>query len=451
MSAARIMILLATTGVALASAPIAPAADPKLASALHDQLTIATVPPLAGIRFQSAGQAFSTDRSGVARVTLPAGEHQLRLVDAVVERNGVRSRFSRWGDEAFAPTRKLELRGPVRLEVGFEQSVQVEFGFVDRANRPVDTARVSTVTLTSTIGSRESFRPGKPRWLIAGRVARRFHGLEQTRIQYAFQRAVFDGSNVVHKAQQRFYPIDNRQVAVHLLLFSARLGAHDLLFGFGVGKKLDLVYPDGRKASFPMHGRQIVLHSLPRGTYGIKIHAPGYTPAVPLALSKDQVIDLRVISYLDMFVIALAAVAVTAFLVLVRRPHLRRRLADTWRRAREGPVRRRAARNGANNVQPTLATRDYAAAPTEGLEAFPEESPRPAWSLASAGYRSLEPTVAVGLRTGANGPESAGPGRCPNGHELTVENLHIRACSGRRECRACRRARHAKQRRHRNA
>ena len=104
MSATRIMILLATTGVALASAPIAPAAGPKRASALQDQLTIATVPPLAGIRFQSAGQAFATDRSGVARVTRPAGEHQPPAGRRVVERNGVRSRFSRWGDEAFAPS-----------------------------------------------------------------------------------------------------------------------------------------------------------------------------------------------------------------------------------------------------------------------------------------------------------------------------------------------------------
>jgi hypothetical protein len=459
-SAARITILLAAACVALASVPTAPAVGPKRVGAARYQLTIATVPRIAGIRFQSAGQVFTTDRNGIARVGLPAGAHELRLVDAAVERNGVRSRFSRWGDDSFVPTRKLDVRGPVRLEVGFEQSVQVEFDFVDRADQPVDTSRVTTMTLTSTIGSRESFRPGKPRWLIAGRVARRFHGLEQTRIQYAVQRAVFDGSNVVHKAQQRFYPVANRRVVLHLLLFSARLGAHDLLFGFGVGKKLDLVYPDGRTVSFPMHGRQIVLGSLPRGTYGIKIHASGYSPAVPLALSKDQVIDLRVISYLDMFVIAFAVVALTAFLVLIRRPHLRRRLlllvrrpnlrprlADAWRRARAGPVRLRIARaGGTSSVEPTLATRDHAAAPTEAPEAIPEEPSRPAWSLASAGYRPLRPMVAVDVRTGANGSESASLELCANGHELTVENLYVRPRSGRSECRVCRRARRAKNR-----
>ena len=417
------------------------------------------MPRLAGIRFQSAGQAFTTDRSGIARVSLPAGAHQLRLVDAVVERNGVRSRFSRWGDDSFVPSRKLDLRRPVRLEVGFEQSVQVEFDFVDRANRPVDTSRVTTITLTSTIGSRESFRPGKPRWLIAGRVARRFHGLEQTRIQYALQRAVFDGSNVVHKAQQRFYPVDNRRVVLHLLLFSARLRAHDLLFGFGVGKKLDLVYPDGRKVSFPMHGRQIVLRSLPRGTYGIKIHAAGYTPAVPLALSKDQVIDLRVISYLDMFVIALAAVAVTAFLVLVRRPHLRRRLLLV-RAASPATGRRLAARG---RIRCAAAPR----APAARTACSPRSRP--------ASTRPPRPRALKRLRKSRLGPQGAwpAPGTGRSGQrsqwtcapEQTDRRAQARSCartatssrsrtstSGRSsgpdsECRVCRRARRAKRRR----
>jgi hypothetical protein len=353
-NAPRIAILVGALSAALASTPAAPAAPPRHSRPPLNELTIVTVPRIAGVRFQSAGQTFATGRNGIARVKLPAGAHQLRLVDATLERNGVRSRFSRWGDDSFVAIRKLDLRRPARLEVGFEQSVEVRFSFVDRANEPVDENRVTRMTLTSTIGSRASFRPDRPHWLLAGRVTRRFNGLDETRIQYALQRAVFDGSNVVHKAQQRFYPLDAQHVTVHLLLFSARLGAHDLLFGFGVGKKLDLVYPDGRKLSFPLHGRPIQLRSLPRGTYAIKIHARGYSPAVPLALSKDQVIDLRVISYLDMLAIAFAAMAVIAFLVLVRRPHLRRRLVRAvrhprrprlgapWRRQR--PVRPAPAR-----------------------------------------------------------------------------------------------------------
>jgi hypothetical protein len=443
MSATRVAILVAASSVALASVPAAPAAPPKRIGGSTSPLTIVTVPRLAGIRFQSAGQTFATDRSGVARVELPAGAHKLRLVDVAVERNGVRSRFSRWGDDSFEPSRKLDLRRPVRLEVGFEQAVRVDFAFVDRSNRTVDPYRVTAITLTSTIGSRETFRPSEPRWLLAGRVARRFHGLEETRIQYAIQRAVYDGSNVVHKAQQRFFPAENRHMVVHLLLFSARLGAHDLLFGFRVGTKLDLVYPDGRKLSFPLHGRPLELRSLPRGTYGIKIHAWGYSPAVPLALSRDQVIELRVISYLDMAVMLFAAVAVTAFLVLVRRPHLRRRVAGAFRRNRGGSDG--APRpGGANGIQPVAAS---PAGPPRASDTTSEAPSRPVWSSSGAGLRSPEEPSTVDLRTGGDGREIVAAELCANGHELTDENLYIRPGSDKRECRVCRRERRAAQRR----
>jgi hypothetical protein len=396
-NAPRIAILVGALSAALASTPAAPAATaPDSRPPSLNELTIVTVPRLAGVRFQSAGQSFATDRNGIARVKLPAGAHRLRLVDAALERNGVRSRFSRWGDDSFVPIRKLDLRRPVRLEVGFEQSVQVGFSFVDRANKPVDADRVTTMTLTSTIGSRASFRPGKAHWLLAGRVARRFNGLDVTRIQYALQRAVFDGSNVVHKAQQRFYPLDAQHVRLHLLLFSVRLGAHDLLFGFQVGKKLDLIYPDGHKLSFPLRGRPIELRSLPRGTYGLKIHAWGYSPAVPVALSKDQVIDLRVISYLDMLVIAFVAVAMTAFLVLVRRPHLRRRLGVAARLRRLRPVEPAQAR---------------LPDPAQVTDTATEEPSRP-------------PSA------------SAGAALCRNGHVLTPQN-YVRRGHGRWECREC--------------
>jgi hypothetical protein len=325
---ARVAVVLLAALAVTPSSPAAPpsASRPAAAPAGRNLLTIATVPSVAGVRFEAGGQTFSTGPDGVARISLPAGRLPLRLLDTKFRRPEIRSTFFRWGDDVFSPTRTVDLHQSTRLEVGFEQTVLVHFSFLDRSRRSVDDARVTRLTLKSTIGSRESFQPTHPRWLISTRVTRRFDGLQPTQIQYSVERAIFDGSDVVHRAQQRFYPASTRHVAVQLLLYSARLGAHDLLFGFRVGKKLDLIYPDGHQRSFPVDGRSLWLHSLPRGTYAIKIHTWGYSPTVPLALSRDQVIDLRVVSYLDLLVMLFALVVVTACLVLVRRPHLRARL-----------------------------------------------------------------------------------------------------------------------------
>jgi hypothetical protein len=419
-------IPIAAAVVALLWVPVSPAAQPtssqpKPGRGQVDQLTIATVPPLAGVRFQVGGQTFASGGDGVASIVLSRGSYPLRLVDRDARRGDVRSTFSRWGDDSFTPVRTLDFRGPTKLEVGFEQSVFVDFAFVDRAGRPVDERRVTRMTLTSTIGSRESFVPGRPRWLIAGRVARRFNGLEQTRIQYALQRAVVEGSNVVHKAQQRFYPADTRHVRLHLLLYSARLGAHDLLFGFRVGKSLDLTYPDGRKVSFPLKGRKLALHSLPRGTYAIKIHASGYSPAVPLALSKDQVIDLRVISYLDLLVMFLVAAIVTVFLVLVRRPHLRARL-----------MKRLIRPKGRENVPSSES----------GIATAASEKPRRPEGSRTGGSLHWRFTRTPGTSPHPGKTHRAVKTRkthCAHGHELTAENSYTRPGTRWRECRICRR------------
>ncbi len=323
---------------ARASAGAAPGTTRSQGASTTYPLQITTVPRLAGVRFQLGSTTFSAGRNGVARILAGPGSYRLRVVDQAIDGRHVRSRFSRWGDNSFTPARTVDIHGPTRLEVGFEQSVRVSFAFVDLQGRPVPEQRVTRVTLSSTIGSRESFTPRSARWLLAGRVTRRFTGLDQTKIQYSVERAVVEGADVVNRAQQRFVPSEKTHIRLRLLLFSARLSAHDLLFGFRVGSRLDLVYPDGHRTSYTLKGSPVDLGALPRGTYGIAIHALGYSPAVPLALSKNQALDLRVVSYLDVVVLLLVGLILTIVLIVARRPHLRLRLVELVR-----PHRRRDA------------------------------------------------------------------------------------------------------------
>jgi hypothetical protein len=321
----------AIVALALCCAPVGLGATSSPSSPANqgNSLTIVTVPPLPGVRFAVGDQVIETGRDGTASVGLSGpGEYPLRIVDEAVRHGAVRSRFSRWGDNSFTPSRAVDVHGAKRLEVGFQQSVLVGFQFVDRANHAVDSARVSKLSLASTIGTRQTFEPSRPRWLIAGRVTRRFRGLEQTRIQYAVEKAVVDGSNVVNRAQQRFYPLRQRTVALRLLLYSARLSAHDFLFGFPIGRRVDLVYPNGHRVVRNFKGGKLLLRDLPRGTYGIRVQAGGYSPLVSLALSKDQKLKLKVVSYLDLFVVAVVALTAAALLVLLPRPALRRKLRE---------------------------------------------------------------------------------------------------------------------------
>jgi glycosyl hydrolase family 99 len=289
-------------------------------------LTIQTVPALRHVPFLLDGQRLVSDRRGVLHVTASAGLHRLDALQPTALGKGVRARFDRWGDDAFKPTRTVELTGDTSLQVGFDMFYRAHPTFVDLASRPVDPKRITSMTLLSTFGERDRVAPGGSRWLVGSRVARRVDGLERTEIRYAVESVVVDGANIVHRAQQRFYPSRGSAARIRLLLYSARISAHDLLFGTPIGRSILLVYPSGRQQRLALHDGRVFLPALPRGTYGLKVQAPGYSPAVPISISKNQVVAMRVVSYLDFAVIAVGGFVFTVGLVLVRRPRLRARL-----------------------------------------------------------------------------------------------------------------------------
>lgn len=329
---ARPCLCAALIGAALAATwGLAPAAQAAVAG--RHELVVRTVPPLPHVRFTLGGASFSSNAAGVVRIPVAgSGPHRLTVLDPGTIEKGVRATFARWGDDAFQPTRTVDLSKTSELEVGFEVAYLVHFSFADLHGHTVSPKRVRSVTLSSTLGSRVRFRPGQALWLPGGRVARRLDGLDQTRIRYAVETVVVDGANVVHHAQQRFYPAETHSFRSRLLLYSARITVRDVLFHRPAGTALVLAYPNGRKTRLPLDADGVYLPALARGTYGLRAVAHGFSPAVPLSVSKNQVIALRVVTLLDMSVVLGAGLLTTAILVLARRPWLRARLRSLCRK-----------------------------------------------------------------------------------------------------------------------
>jgi hypothetical protein len=320
----RALLSIAVAAAALTFVSVSPEAA-GASSYGQATLTIVTVPKLAGVHFALDGRTFVTGRQGIVRIATTQGSHLLQILDTKVHAPGVRSTFVRWEDNKYTATRTLTINHNTVIDAGFQQTVRVSFAFADLDGRPV-VGRVSRLTLSNTLGSRVSFAPSWPQWLRATNVARRFTGLEPTLIQYSIERALVNSSNVVNQSQQRFYPLRTRRVTARLLLYSARVSVHDFLFGTSTGNQLDLVYPSGAEVAYPLKGRTLLFSSLPRGTYGVRIDAGGYVPSVSLALSKNQVLDVKVISYLDMLLLLAVVLGLVSVLILVPRPFLRLRL-----------------------------------------------------------------------------------------------------------------------------
>jgi len=316
------------------------------AAAVGPGLTIKTVPAISGLDFAFDGKRYTSDRLGVVRIPASAGRHSLRALPWRHESRGVRVAFARWLDETFKPNRTVTVSGPTTLEVGYSVRYRVQQAFHDLQGRPVDPLRVTSVTLASSLGEKYVLHTGDRPWLEGARVSRRLTGLSKTLIRYSVMDTRVAGSNVVNQAQQRFYIARTPKLRIQLALYNAHFSTHDLLFGNSIGSAIILKLPNGHTEVHKLGpGGETTLRLLPRGQYGVKVKtSAGISLSIPVALSRNQDVPLKVISYFDMAFGFILFAGTSLALVVARRPNLRAalrrslkpneiaRTSDPWRR-----------------------------------------------------------------------------------------------------------------------
>ena len=288
-------------------------------------LEVRTTPSLPNIRFALDNRVFSSDDYGVARIEVAkAGTYHLELLPLETNDPDIQMAFGRWSDDNFVPSREVEIPAKKPFDVGLEVSYQAGQTFVDLDGKPVDRSRITSITLKGSNGATYTFEDNLPHWLPAGRVIRLNNGLEETKILYSVISVVIDGSNVVSQAQQRFFVHPNDVWTVKLLLYSAAFTARDALFRFPIGTGIRMEYPDGDIETFGFNSNnQHTTTGLARGIYRVTvIGAKGYAPPTPIALSRNQDVELMVFSYLDMGVLLSVGIIVALGLLFFGRPYL---------------------------------------------------------------------------------------------------------------------------------
>jgi hypothetical protein len=291
------------------------------------RLRITTIPPLAGVVFSLDGRQFTTDAQGT--VVLDAdrpGIYPLAMLPVKSEPgNPMRVSFARWHDNSYTPVREVELVGDRELFVGLSLSYPVRIQFTDRDGKPVDNDRVTSVTLKSSHGTRYTISgDGEPHWRTANRIARLRNGLEATPVQFGIESVIVDGANVVNQNQQRFIVEGEETWTIQLLLYSAHIRAYDALFGFPVGTGIHVEYPDGSVRFTPFgEGRAVELKNLARGLYKVQVGGvSGMAPQTPVSVSRDQQVELKVLSTLDIVAALSAGAALALGLLLYGRPQI---------------------------------------------------------------------------------------------------------------------------------
>jgi hypothetical protein len=332
-AAGRVAAWLGVGVVAVMAAPVAAPAAPARFPAF-ETVTFRTLPAVAGVRIRSGGQTVRTDGTGSVTLTVRRtgpGYRDIEAPKVLSTRlpSGAQARFGGLFESG--------------RTIGISVYTRAWLRFVDLAGERVPTRRVTGVRLAGSNGARIRIDGGVTPMLQASRVLLTSAGVRSRRIRYAVERVEVDGANVVNRDQNRFFPLGTARLRVPLLLYSARFVATDALFGGRAGTAVLLRYPSGRTVRIPLRDGTARAVGLPRGQYHVRVDGHGYSVDRPLWLSRNQVVDLPIVSYLD-FAVVLGGLATLALgLLLAGRPLLRhrlRRVAGVPRRRVRAVVRR---------------------------------------------------------------------------------------------------------------
>ena len=159
--------------------------------------------------------------------------------------------------------------------------------------------------------------------MIISSVATSPVGLHPKPITYYVDQILIDGANVVNRSQQRTTFDASHEWKISLLFFGVRFQSLDALFGTPLGEEVVVRAPDGTEHRLPLDKNGIAtIPRLPRGDYDVSVVGGGYSPPRPIRISRDQVVQLEVISQRDAMVFGGVVFIVVASLVLAGRPFI---------------------------------------------------------------------------------------------------------------------------------
>jgi hypothetical protein len=284
-------------------------------------LTVRTIPPLPNVALLrvDGGPLLTTGDDGT--ISIPISSVRRYRFEAVLPPAAPDRRlaFDRWSDGSRDTSLSVRLPGRDDLAIGLQVSYPVAFEYLDSTGVRVDLSRLERLRIASDRGETLDLEDRALTWLPANEIVRRAGGLTSVPIEYRVLEATVRGSNVVDRGRLHFQPDgDLTTWVIPLLLYSLTVSGQDALFGFPLGRSVQLQYPDGTSESVPLDERaSATIAALPRGNYRVVVERPeGIAVSTPVVLTRDQYARVPVISYLDAASVLGGGIALAVALVL---------------------------------------------------------------------------------------------------------------------------------------
>lgn len=307
---------------------------------VHGVVQVDTVPPTPGVVFLIEGATFTTGKNG--RASAPVGD--LNNVD---ERLRLRTHAAGSDRVSLLQVHKLP---PLavhqrRLLAALAVRDPVSMRFFDVNGRPIDPNRISQVRLAGggSVVQLTGAQAQSPVMLTTG-VATQVNRRWRSRpIMYRVQSVRLDGGDAVFAGQQRFDPNGSSTWPVTLAMFDLTVTARDALFGQPIGSKVLITRPNGKLYTVQIGSGGTRVRSMVRGKYGLTVASAVLGGHTTVLVSRNDAVDLRVVTLLDVVVVALVGLLIIAATLAVGSRMSRRHQARHRRNPQGAPLAARPA------------------------------------------------------------------------------------------------------------
>ncbi len=295
---------------------------------VHGIAIIETVPAVAGVVLSVDGATVTTDQQGQARAP-------------VADVNHVADRLQLGGPDAAGGFQVSNMRvnrlppGTVRVRhivVALDVRRPVLLRFVDARGRPVPPSRITDVTFTAgSITTRlHGAELSAANSMAARQATREATGWQEVPITYTLRSVHLNGGEAVFNGRQRFQAATSGLWTISLAVFTLTVTAHDALFGSQLGSRMVITSPDGSTVPMELSSElPRTTPSLVRGLYTVRVESAVLAGRASVLVSRDERIDLRVVTLWDTIAFVVTALAVLAGAVLGGRRLARRRTGRT--------------------------------------------------------------------------------------------------------------------------
>ena len=281
-------------------------------------LIVDTVPKTAGVSFALDGATITTGEDG-------RGQGVVTDLNDVVDRVRLDSGSAGPLSVSLVRVAKLPPGAPLRRHVLAVLAVRrpVSLAFKDASGAPVSPARISEVRLqgggaTVTLTGKQI---GEPVSLLSGVATQVDRVWQPRRLTYAIVEVHLEGSNAVFAGKQRFNPTTSATWHISVAVFDLKVTVRDVVFGTRISSSVWVTRPNGKGYGVQLGagGAATALTSLVRGSYDLQAKAAVYGSHTKVLVSRNDSVDLRVVTRLDVIVMALALALVAGSVIVFGR------------------------------------------------------------------------------------------------------------------------------------